>query len=426
LINKNFQIKVLVGKIKGFKKQTKNLSLYLLASISSSFIGVIINPFLAANLSPEDYAIIGYFTSFNILILPILSFSLISYYSRNYFRIKEEERQTVLDTLLVMQMFLGLIGLILVLVGFYIYMQIAEVNFEFFPYALMCFIPVFFNCFLSFLLVEMKMKRQALSYFKFVLINAILGASFAILLIVILKKGAIGRFWATLIPTTAVGIFSFFRLLSKFQINKKVIQEAVAFGWPISVSAILYYFLSGIDRAMLEELNDITTFGIYNVAVQISGYLYIFYSALIQTFEPDIFKTIVEDNRKKLFKIVMGIIILNAIPTLLFILLAQPLVSILTYGRYIESTTFAQILAIKNIALAFCFLVSDVIIGYGYPKVELINRAFGAFLSIIMFKILINKFGFYGAAWGQSIAFILMTSISGFFVIYKLITHKEK
>lgn len=383
------------------------------------------NPFLAANLSPKDYAIIGYFTSFSTLISFIISFSFLSYYSRNYYKIKEDERQLVLNTLIISQVFLGFVSLSFVFIGFYFYMQIAKVNFPFFPFAILCFIPVFFNSFYSFLLVEKRMKRQALSYFKITSINTISIALFAILFVVILKQGAIGRFWSLLLPAVGMGVFSVFKLVSEFQYSWKILKDAIAFGWPISLSAILYYFMSGIDIAMLEQLNNPTTLGIYNVAVQITSYLYVFYAAIVQTFEPDMYKAIADDNRKKLIQIVSGVVILNAIPTVLFIILAHPVVNVLTYGRYVESTQFAQILAIKNIPLSLCFLSSNVIIGYGYPKVELINRAIGAFLSVIMFKYLINNFGFGGAAWGQSIALILMTLISASFLLYKFSTTKK-
>jgi len=416
----------LFGEFLNIRNQLKNLSLYLFASILTSLIGVLLNPFLAINLSPKDYAIIGYFTSFNTLILPILSFSLLSYYSRNYFKINEEDRQSVLDTLIVIQILFGLLGLLFVLFGFYVYMDVAKVNFPFFPFAILCFIPTFFSCFYNFLLVEKRMKRQAKSYFNIVIINAIIGAAFLVLFVVIFKFGAIGRFWAALIPPVGMGIYSIFKLLSKFQVKKRILFEAISFSWPISISAILYYFLSGVDRAMLEKLNDNLTFGNYNVAIQISSYFYIFYAAIVQTFEPDIYKSIADNNRKKLYKIIIGVLGLNAIPILLFILFAHPIVRILTFGRYMDSVSFAQILALKNIALGFCFLVSDIIIGFGYPKVELINRAIGAGLSVILFKILIAKFGFYGAAWGQSISFLLMTGISGLFIGYKLFySHKR-
>ena len=415
------RITAAINKVKSLKKLIGDLSLYMLATIITSLIGVIINPFLAVNLSPNDYAVIGYFTSFNSLILPIISFSFISYYSKNYFKIKKEKRQSVLDTLLISQLIFGLVALFIVLIGFYFYIKINKVNFHFYPFALLCFIPVFFSCFYNFLLVEKRMQRQAFSFFKIVLLNALFGAVFAILFVVVLKKGANGRFWAILIPVVGLGIYSFTKLISKYQFDRKIFLEAINFGWPISLSAILFYFLSGIDRAILEKLNDNYTYGIYTVAVQLTTYLTIFYTAIKQTFEPDIYSAIANNNRKKLIIIIMVIISLSTLPNLLFILFARPLINILTFGRYMESTTFAQILAVKNIPMSLCFIVSTVIVGYGFPKIELMNRALGAFLAVIMFKIMIDKFDFYGAAWGQSIAFLMMTMISSVFIIRKLI-----
>lgn len=332
----------------------------------------------------------------------------------------------MLNTLVAIQLIIGLLGLFLILVGFYFYMKIAHVSFNFYPYAFLCFVPTFFSCFYNFLLVELKMKREAFKYFKIVLINALLSSLLAIFFVVIIKGGAIGRFWSVLIPSFLLGFYSLYLLLTKIEINKKVFKNAINFGWPISLSAILYYFLSGFDRALLVQLNDTTTFGYYNVASQITGYLYIFYASLIQTFEPDVYKTISLNNRKKLMKIIVSIIFLNAIPILFFILLVNPVINILTYGRYMAAVPFAKILALKNIILSISYLISDVIIGYGYPKVELINRIVGASLSIIMFKMLIAKFGFYGAAWGQSLAYVMLTITSASFIIYKIIVKRNK
>jgi len=397
----------------------------LIATILSSFIKVLINPFLAANLSPKDYAIIGYFYSFTTLFLPIISFSLLTYYARNYFLLKENKRQEVLDTLIISQVFLGLVALIVILAAFYLYMEFTGVNFPFFPYAFLCFIPVYFNCFYNFLLVDKRMKRQALSFLKITIFNTVLIALFAILLVVILKKGAIGRFWGVLIPAVGMGIFSFLKLITNYQFSWKIFRASIVFGWPISLSAILYYFISDIDRAMLENLNDTNTLGIYNVAVQITAYLIMFYTAIKQTFEPDIFQAIAENNRIKLVKIVAGILVLNAVPTIVFIIFAHPVINILTYGRYLESVGFARILAITNIPMSLWFIISTVVIGYGYPKVELVSRIIGALLSILIFSLLITKYGFTGAAWGKSIVLTMMAFLSSLFVVYKILQKKN-
>ncbi|MBN1187157.1 MAG: polysaccharide biosynthesis C-terminal domain-containing protein, partial [Bacteroidales bacterium] len=103
----------------------------------------------------------------------------------------------------------------------------------------------------------------------------------------------------------------------------------------------------------------------------------------------------------------------------------EPVIRILTYGRYMAATGFAQVLALKNIPMAICFLISNVIIGFGYPKVELVNRIAGAVLSIIAYRILIMKNGFYGAAVGNSVSYIIMTIISSLFILYKLDPFKK-
>lgn len=407
------------------RKRLGNLSYYILASIITSAIGIGINPFLAANLSHEDYAILGYFTSFNLLFLPIISFSFIAYYSRNYFRIQEDKRQEVLDTLLVSQLLVGIVGMIIVLTGFFIYMRASDVEFDYFPYALICFIPIFFQTFYSFLITEKKMKGLALSFFKIVVSNSITIAALSILFVVILKQGVIGRLWAIFIPSLGYGIYSFFKVKSRIRFNPAIAREAIAFGWPVSLSAILYYFLSGIDRAMLEGIGDITAFGNYNVAMQIATYLYVFYIAISQTFEPDLYKAIAHDDKRRLIKIVGGIITMMAIPIGIFVIFAKPVVRILTFGRYVDATYFAQILALKNLPMAIAFLVSNIIIGYGYPKVELANRIIGSILSVIMFKVLIDKYQFVGAAWGHTISLTMMALISSTFLIYKFFSSKR-
>ena len=76
-----------------YKVYFKSTFLYLFASLFTAAIGVFLNPFMAKNLSPYDYSIMGYFSSFSNIILPVLNFSMISYYLRNYFIIPEDRKQ---------------------------------------------------------------------------------------------------------------------------------------------------------------------------------------------------------------------------------------------------------------------------------------------------------------------------------------------
>ena len=57
------------------------------------------------------------------------------------------------------------------------------------------------------------------------------------------------------------------------------------------------------------------------------------------------------------------------------------------------------------------YMVVKLLIGYGYTKQELFVRVLGALLSIVMFYYVISNWGFIGAAWGQSLSFLILSFI---------------
>ena len=403
-----------------YKIYFKSSFLYLSSSLFMAAIGIVINPFMAKNLSPDDYAIIGYFSSFNLIILPILNFSLISYYLRNYYKIPNERRQIVSDTILIALLVYGFVALVLACVVFYFYCQWTKVSFPFYPFALLAFTPIYLTNFLTFFQINCRLKREAGRYSKITIFSALLSTFLAIFLVIIYKYGAAGRLLATLLASVVTAVYCFKQLFGKLQFDFSVIKEAFLFGWPLSLSVMLGYFFSGVDRAMLEKLNDSYTFGFYNVGMQIAGFFMIFYKAIAQTFEPDIYKAIAENKKRKLAKILVGIVSLSAIPNIIFIIFAPFIIGLLTYNRYTDASGYAQILALKNIAISFYYAAFTVIVGYGFTKSVLLIRLIGALLCILMFKLLIAQFGFYGAAWGNVFAFIIMAAISMCFLFYKL------
>ncbi|MBV5329500.1 MAG: oligosaccharide flippase family protein [Chlorobium sp.] len=395
-----------------YKGYLKNSFLYLFSSIFTAMVGIAVNPFMAKNLSPEDYAILGYFNSFSLIILPILNFSLISYYLRNYYRIADERKQIVSDTILIALVVYGFIALVAVCGAFYFYCQWSKISFSYYPYALLTFVPIYLGNFTTLFLAKCRLERAAGRFSAVTIVSALLGTVTAILLVVIYKYGATGRLLATLLASVVTAIYCFSQLFGKLQFDFAVIKDAFRFGWPLSLSAMLWYFLSGVDYVMLEKLNDSHSLGFYNVGMQIAGYFAIFYTAIAQTFEPDIYKAIAEKKKGKLLKIIAGIVTLNSIPNILFIIFAPFIIGLLTYNRYTDASGFAQILALKNITVSLYYSTITIIVGFGFTKAELLVRCVGSLLCVLMFKILIENYGFYGAAWGQVFSFVILTSIS--------------
>ena len=404
----------------------KNTGAYFFSSLFVAIIGIILNPIYAMNLSHEDYAIIGYYSSFNLLLTPLLHFSLFSYYSRHYYFIAEEKRDELGNTVLLSSIVIGFISFVLFTTAFYVKYNISGGAFPFFPFAILSFFQLYIGNITSFYLIKLRIDRKAKSYARISITQCVLIALFSLLLVVYFKLGAEGKMLGTLMATIFLAIYSFKKSITKIKINIQILKQGIKFSFPLTISAILWYFLAGVDRAFLASYDDPINYGLYSIGLQIAGYMTIFYSTIANTFEPDIYQSIAQGKKKKLLLIITAVLGSVSFFNLLFIFFAPFIINILTAGRYVDAAIYAQILSIHNISMACYYMVVKLLIGYGYIKTELLVRVIGAALSVMTFFFLIKNYGFIGAAWGQVLSFAILTAIgvAALFVNRKIVKMK--
>lgn len=409
-----------------FRGYLKNASLYFISSLASALIGVLLNPLLALNLSPEDYAILGYYSSFTLLVLPLLHCCLLSYYSRQYYFIDENKREQLGNTILLSINLIGFISLLIFLLLFYGFCRITNVEFAFMPYAVLTFAQVYISNNLTFYLTQLRIQRKAGQYAKVSIANCIITNILIIIFVVVFKGGAQGKLYAALIASLLVACYSFYKSLTKWQLDQHLLKDALNFGLPLTFSALFWYCLSGVDRLFLERLGDISSLGTYNVAISIAAYMQLIFNTLNSTFEPDIYQAIAQQNKKKLFLIITVILLAVIVSNLVFILFSPFIVNLLTAGRYIDSVPYIRILAISNITMACYYMVVKLIIGNGFVKGELAVRIIGSVLSVLMYYFIIKYNGYIGASWGQVISFGLLSIIGILFLFIKMCRGRHK
>lgn len=382
-------------------------------------IGLLFNPFLAKNLSSMDYSIIGYYTSFNSLFTPILNFSLISYYVRKYFHIEEEKRQLVCDTIICVLLVWGCISTLLILGGFYIYHQTTHVEFPFMPFALMTIGQLFFQNFLTLYQVNNRMQRNAKRYFRTVIASSLLTVVLSILLVIVLKYGAVGRLSAMLISSIIIAMYCLKHTLGKFQFEKSIFAEAVSFGWPVSMGYIIQYFLLGIDMALIAPIGNVDAMGLYVVGSSLAMHLSIFGTALGQTFEPDIYQSVARYDYKRLAKIYALMFLVLLIVVLLFVLCAKPITAILTFSKYTDSYVFARVISFSVITTFLMTSIEGIINAFGFTKTSLLAKIGATIVAIVTYIILVDNFEYIGAAWGRVLAplFVFLSGLLAFFII---------
>ena len=408
----------IIGSINRYKSSINNFSLYFLTNIIQVVIGLVMNPIWASNLSHKDYAIMGYFDSFGLLILPLVSFSLFSYYAKEYFYLDDKGRKKVLSTLLIFQLVFGLFAMLILLGCLKVYFVTNNISFPFYPYAYLSFVKVYIANVFIFYTLNLKLERCAKKYFAVNMINLCVNTLLIYVFVVFLHKGALGNMFAILLTAIIVSLYSLFKQLKKLQFEFKILKKALSFCWPLILSAILTYFFTGFDKLLLEKVNDVYNFGLYNVGFKFASYFMVFTVAINTTFEPDFYEAIASRNKAKLIKVIILVNSIILIPIFIFIFSSDFVVGILTNFRYVAAAHYSRILVLSNVKQSISFTLSTVIVALGYSRISLVEKMIGTAFTIILYIFLIRNYGFYGAAWGNVLCYLFMSIVSLFILVY--------
>ena len=387
----------------------KNAGIYLLATLINSALGVLINPLLAMNLSPEDYATIGYYGGFSTLFTPLMAFFLIDYFLRNRFLLEGEELRRLKATVIKMFLFFSAGVMLLCLLGLFVYVKFTGVSIPFSPYAILTLLGIYFSLLFSFRSADLKIDRKANAFFRLSITQGVLNAGLALLFVVVIKWGALGKMLATLLVGTLLTVYCLFsyRDVLKISFDYSRIKPIIKYSFPLVLAGTLGFFTTGFDKVLLERQKDLYSLGIYSVAVQMSGFIDVFATAIKTTFQPDIYQAISEKNMRRLIKTIFLNVGLVSIFVLLFIVFCPILIHLLTAGRYDASTGLARILSLSVITSTIYYQISQATYGSGLSNLTLINKIIGSVLSALLFIVMIPRFGAVGAAWSMVFSFLI-------------------
>lgn len=417
-------------KIKFFRS-VKNLSLhfwlYLLASIIPVGINIAINPLIALNMSPIDFAITGFYGSFNALFSPLISFYAFGYYTKAYFEFNEVERNILKSTILQSLIYFSFLVTVFCFLGLFIYMNYFNKysSIKFLPYAFLSVFALPLTGIITFKLVDYKMERKSKAFFKLSVNRGIVTAGLALILVVLLKLGAFGRMSANFLAALFFFIYGVYseRELFRQRFDWTIFKKMLVFVWPLIIEAMLHFFTNGYDRVYLERLGNEKELGFYVVAVQLVAMIGFFQTAISNTFQPDVYKAIVNKNWRTTAKYIAFQLLSTLIIVLVFVLIAPIVIDILTAGKYVYSTKYAIVLAFSQITMSMYFIISEITIVLGYTNLVLFNKILGVIITIILYSFLISNWNFMGAAYGNVISYFIMMVTN---IIFLMLWNKMK
>lgn len=404
------------------KNTITSIGLYMGASLIPMILNLAINPLIAMNMQPKDYAVVGFYISFYTLISPLIVFYMLHYYTKKFFECNEEERIRLKSTLIKLLIYFSGFLSALCFIGIWVYYHFAGVaeSFQFFPYAFLAVFALPLTGIYTLTTVDYRMQRKSLSFFKISVANGLMLVATNLFFVVALKWGAFGRLLAPFVTNLTFFVYCLYKyrniLHHKFEWDRS--KKIIVFCAPLTLAAMLTFFTGGYDRVLLERIGNVNELGYYFVGIQIAQYISIFQTSIGSTFQPDLFQAIVQKDNKRLTKVTAMLIGSTAIVVFVFILLAPIIIELLTAGRYNESVKYAQIAALSTLTSAMYYTVSQITIARGQTTIPLINKIVGSVLCILMFNFLISRYQFVGAAWGLVFSYIM--TLLGNLVLLKI------
>lgn len=391
------------------KLYTKNAGVYLLASLISSILAVLVNPLMALNLSPEDYAVSTYYTSFGLLYTPVLGFFVTDFYLRKYYVLSKEALFNLKGNVIKIFLFFSGIVSLLCLLGLFAFVKGTQVSFDFWPYAPLAVLTNYVGLIYSFQLAEYKIARKAKSFFWASVIWGVIGVVLSLLLVVVAKWGAVGKMVATFLGSFLP--FIWFLIKNKeylgVRFEKEIFRQIFLYGYPLVLAAMLSYFSHGYDKVLLERGGDIETLGYYSVACSMAAYITVFSNALKSTFQPDMYKAIAQKSVRRSVAVGGLVVLAVGLIVAVFIIFCPWLIKILTAGRYVQSTQMCRIVSLSVLTSTLYYQISQFTYGTGHSKLTLINKIIGTAINIALITFLVRNFGAVGAAWSTVLGFLV-------------------
>lgn len=415
--------KIVTTYIERYKTQVKNLGVYFLAALIPMILSLLANPFIAKNMSPEDYAITGYYTAFSTLFSPLVSFYLLHYYTKRYFELNDSQRAELRATLFKSLIFFSCLMTVVALLIIFIYTEFfnKQSQIPFFPYAVLSMMSAPLAGIYTLTQNDNRMARASKKFFRLSVAKGFIVIAITLLFVVGFKWGATGKLSAVLIGSAIMFVYVLWynRSLWKIPFNSKIFKDALLFCWPLVIASMLTFFSNGYDKVFLERMGNIEELGIYSVGVSIAYYLNVFATSINDTFQPDIFQSIVQRNYKRTAMFIGVKIAIMSICVIGFIIFAPFIIKVLTYGRYVNSTPYAVIISLSTITSMLYYSMSNVTVALGYTSITLTNKIIGSIASVVSFGFLINHFGAIGAAWGIVLSFVYFFLGNVILVIFK-------
>jgi O-antigen/teichoic acid export membrane protein len=400
--------------INKYYKYIRNSGFYFGGSLVQLVFAFFSQPIYAKYLSAEDFGILGYYGSVQGFFTPLFLFGMTQYFMMNYFRQKEEANKSMLFNILAYLSVANVLISGLGFLGLYLAFKSFSVVVPFMPFSLLIFLILYFNIFTSFILINLRIRKKALTFFLFSSIPPVLNVAFGLSYIIFFKTGAEGKMLGQVTTNLIVGLISIYFLRNYLTIktNFKFIRNSFVHVLPLIGAGYAYYPINSIDKIYLERLNNLPELGFYSLGLTAANFINMASGALFMAFEPDVYRLVIDKNIKRLKQLGVVFLLFVTVMIIGFIIVSPYLMDFLTSGRYTRAYKYANINAIGIFFMQVFGFMNAIIIALKKTRYALYVNIVGGGAALIVYYLMIRWFSFHGANYAYIIVAFIMSFVS--------------
>lgn len=386
----------------------KDIVTYGLSAIGEKSISFFLFPIYTRVFTVKEYGVIDLTTMFTTILLIFLELGLKSAVGRFYVDAEENNRQLSATTAL-----FYLLGISLISLGIFIPFSpwisrliFGTIDYQMVVVVMSLAIPA--NLLFAFFQNMLKWRLQVFSYSAISIGTLLCRTSLTIYLIVVLKQGIIGIYWAAFSTYLISSIIGFWLTRSSYTFAFSIQQlgKLLRYGIPLVPLSLSHFIMTFSDRYFLRIYVGLESIGLYAASYKITSVMNLLLAGFRRAWGPFIYASYRRADAKELFADIYNFVSLFMLFFLLSLsLFSREILTILATSRYLS--------AYRVVPLLTSSIILYTVGGYFSFGLDIVKetkpRAWAsltaALINIVLNIILIPYLGIVGAALATFISF---------------------
>jgi O-antigen/teichoic acid export membrane protein len=378
--------------------------IYGLSGVISTFISIFLIPLYTRVFEPADYGVISIMTTTSAFLTILLIFSLDNSAAVWFWdNSNSEDRKKTFNSWIG---FLAMAGGVIAILLSVLSRPLSILFFETTDYAVLFIllaINLLFAGFQKVVNIWCRMLQQPVRAMLFSIALLLVTVGLNIYFILYLRIGVSGVFYSQLIASVAgalLMIIMFRQWIQLSSFSKQRVREMIRFSAPLVPATILYWLMNTASVYFLKAyVKDNAEIGLYQVGASVANILSLITWAFFQAWTPFALSVTKQENAGRIYSFIFELYcVAGFFIALSLMLTSADILLIFTHSGYLGAATVLGLLAINVVLVGMPNILAIANNLVKKNNSYAVAIAIGSVVTVLLFMVLIPRFGKEGAA----------------------------